>query len=416
MFFSKLFRRIAALLFVLLTGIFTLIATLYGSLPDSFSVQEGQLLTVQKILPIGVAYAPEGVAASKPFSGRLAGEYYSVDLKLLGFIPIKSAKVSVVGKSYVVPLGTPFGIKIFTDGVLVVGITGVDTQNGTENPAKKAGIKLGDVIVQIDGKNVTVNEDIAAAIEKSNGKAVKVTLRRKNMTFTVELQPVKSQIDHKYKAGMWVRDSSAGIGTLAFYCPGTGIVTGLGHAICDVDTGDVLPLSSGDLVGAQITGVTKGQSGIPGELRGRFVETVYYGALLANGDTGVYGRLKDTPQNQDAVEVAMKQQVKQGSAQILATVDENGPAWYDCVIEKVHFNDESPTQNMVIHMTDPTLLEKTGGIVQGMSGSPVLQNGLLVGAVTHVFVNDSTRGYGIFAENMLATAKGLGEEVLQKAG
>ncbi|MCL2884594.1 MAG: SpoIVB peptidase, partial [Oscillospiraceae bacterium] len=235
-------------------------------------------------------------------------------------------------------------------------------------------------------------------------------LKRDNIVFDAQLTPVKSVTENRYKAGMWVRDSAAGIGTLTFYVPGTNIFAGLGHAICDTDTGETMPLASGEIVPARIYSIKPGVAGTPGELRGGF-EMGSLGSLTVNGDTGTYGQLTSLPAVHDAVPVAMKQEVKPGAAQILTTIDGTDPVLYDVRIDQVKYSDASPTRNLVITITDPRLLDKTGGIVQGMSGSPILQNGKLVGAVTHVFVNDPTRGYGIFAENMLKTADSVAQSL-----
>ena len=208
---------------------------------------------------------------------------------------------------------------------------------------------------------------------------------------------------------MWVRDSSAGIGTLTFYSPSSQVFAGLGHPVCDVDTGETLPLSSGEIVPAKIYSVNRGVSGTPGELRGGF-EKGTLGNLTVNGETGIYGTLSNLPTLNDPVPVAMKQQVKSGSAQVLTTIDGTTPKLYDIRIDQVRYNDSSPTRNMVIVITDQELLDKTGGIVQGMSGSPILQDGKLIGAVTHVFVNDPTKGFAIFAENMLKTAETVAQQ------
>ena len=240
-------------------------------------------------------------------------------------------------------------------------------------------------------------------------------MRRGNLTFSVEVTAVKSVSEERYKLGAWVRDSSAGIGTLTFYDPGSGIFGGLGHAVCDIDTGEILPLQSGEVVPVNISGVVRGEVGEPGELRGSFAKGSVLGTLAQNGETGVYGQMRGFLTNQEAMSVAMKQEVHTGSAQIITTIDSGGYQYYDVQIEKVHFNDGSPTRNLIVRITDETLLEKTGGIVQGMSGSPIIQDGKLVGAVTHVFVNDPTRGYGIFAENMLKTAASVSEDLQNPA-
>lgn len=241
------------------------------------------------------------------------------------------------------------------------------------------------------------------------------TVRRGNLTFSVNVTPAKSASENRYKLGAWVRDSSAGIGTMTFYDETSGIFGGLGHAVCDIDTGEILPLQSGEVVPVDINGVVKGVSGEPGELRGSFAKGETLGALTQNGETGVYGKLRNFTAQEERVEVAMKQDVHTGAAQIITTIDGSGPQYFDVELEKVHFNDSSPTRNIIVKITDEKLLEQTGGIVQGMSGSPIIQDGKLVGAVTHVFVNDPTRGYGIFAENMLKTAATVEEELQDPA-
>ena len=207
-----------------------------------------------------------------------------------------------------------------------------------------------------------------------------------------------------YKAGFWVRDSSAGIGTLTFYDPENLSFAGLGHAVCDVDTGTVLPFSSGEIVTAAITKVKKGTAGAPGELGGTFTGTERLGTVKINNETGLYGTL-EYEIGGISVPLAPKQEIYEGAAVILSTIDGTETAEYDIIIEKISLSDDSLTKNMIIRVTDDDLIEITGGIVQGMSGSPIIQDGKLVGAVTHVFVNDPTKGYGIFIENMLETAE-----------
>lgn len=210
-----------------------------------------------------------------------------------------------------------------------------------------------------------------------------------------------------YKLGLWVRDSSAGIGTMTFYDPTTQVFGGLGHAITDVDTGEILPLGSGEIVSVDIEGAVKGQGGQPGELRGSFHTYDTIGSLEENRETGVFGVLTTPPEGGLLLPVALRQEVHTGPAQIYTTIDGRTPQLFDIEIERVNLTDANPTRNMVIRITDPELLTATGGIVQGQSGSPIVQDGRLVGAVTHVFINDPSRGYGIFAENMIETVWSL---------
>ncbi len=383
------------------------------TLPDQFYTVEGRAISFSSMpaLSIEKASARDGVT---PASGNQNATRIGT-IKLFGIFPIKSAKVDTIAEKMLIPCGTPFGIKMFTDGVLVVGLNDVQTKEGAVNPAKAAGLKLGDSILTIDGKQMYTNEDVGAAIAAAEGKSLWLTIRRNGTDQALILTPALSDSDGKYKAGIWVRDSSAGIGTITYYDPATGCFGGLGHAICDVDTGDILPLMSGEVVEVSIHGIVKGQAGIPGELRGAFLSPQSVGSLLLNNETGVYGQMDYCPETiAKAMPLAMKQEVKTGKATILTTLDGKTPQEYEIEIERASIGSANLTKNMVIKVTDPTLLAKTGGIVQGMSGSPIIQNGKLVGAVTHVFVNDPTKGYGIFAENMLETAKSA--EELKQAG
>jgi len=221
--------------------------------------------------------------------------------------------------------------------------------------------------------------------------------------------PVKGAAGDKYIAGLWIRDSSAGIGTVTFYDKKSGTMAGLGHAICDVDSGETIPISGGELVSAKVMGCYKGADGAPGELCGVF-ETLALAALEVNGDTGVYGALNGGLPEGEPLPVAMKSEVKTGPAQIAVTVSGKEKKYYDVEITRVSSNLNSVQKNMTLRVTDPALIEATGGIVQGMSGSPLVQNGLIVGAVTHVFVNSPLEGYAIFAETMLETARRASEQ------
>ena len=235
---------------------------------------------------------------------------------------------------------------------------------------------------------------------------MKFEIKRNGETKIINFSAVISKETGTYKIGLWVRDSSAGIGTLTFYSPATGVVCGLGHGICDEDTEELLQLNSGELVSAEIIGVEKGGTGSPGQLKGRFTYNSI-GAIDSNTENGVYSFLKGNINLSNLTEVALKQEVEDGEAQILCTVDGTTPKLYSCRIKKRSSSFLSPTQNIIVTVTDKELLELTGGIVQGMSGSPIIQNGKLIGSVTHVLIDDPASGYGIFAENMLSTASDM---------
>lgn len=328
------------------------------------------------------------------------GNSYQMDLRLLGLIQIKEVNVQVVDRKVVALCGTPFGIKMVTDGVMVVGMGGIQSGSSSVNPAREAGIREGDVILSMDGEKVRSKKEVGWVVDSCTGKPVNVTVRRDEEILDYVINPVKSTVDQRYHIGLWVRDSSAGIGTMTFYDPQSNTFAGLGHAICDVDTGQIMPLSQGEIVNATITGVKAGRAGSPGELQGAFTSGSSSGELYVNSFDGVYGKFYQTPDYAQTIPMALSHEVKEGPAKMVTTVEGGKPRYFDIRIEKVAYNQEEPSKNMVIRIVDPQLLQLSGGIVQGMSGSPILQNGMLVGAVTHVFVNDPTRGYGIFAEQM----------------
>lgn len=373
-----------------------------ADLPDSFRIVAGEKFELNG-LPVGLS-GNDAIAADVSDGG--SGDYQS-DLKLFSVIEVKKVNVSVVRPTDVVPGGQAFGVKLYTQGVMVVGMSDVDTANGPKNPAYDAGIRKGDILLMIDGKAVNSNSEVSAAFSAAGGKTVKVVARRNGKNFTTQVKPRLSVSEKEYKAGLWVRDSTAGIGTITFYDPQNGIFAGLGHGICDIDTGELLPLMTGDAVKADIESIQRGTKGHAGELEG-MLQDEEIGSLRANCQTGVYGMTNGVMTGQK-IPVAMCQQVHPGSATILTSLDSTGPHSYQIMIVKVDYN-ASPTKNMVIRITDQTLIDQTGGIVQGMSGSPILQDGRLVGAVTHVFVDNPELGYGIFAENMLNDANTIAKQ------
>ena len=297
----------------------------------------------------------------------------------------------------VIPLGSAFGIKLFTDGVIVASLSDIYTEEGVCCPAAEAGILPGDYLLQADGQDIPDNGALARYIGSSQGEAISFQVRREDQVFSVEVTPVYGE--GSFKTGMWVRDSAAGIGTLTFYDPATGVFAGLGHGICDMDTNGVMALRSGEPAPITLSGIVKGQADSPGQLRGYFSSEESLGTLLANRETGVYGTLHQAPAG-EAVETLTREEVATGPVQLLVSLDETGPQLYEAEIQEI-INRDKTTKNLVVQVTDPRLLERTGGIVQGMSGAPILQNGKLAGAVTHVFTEDPTLGYGIFISNML---------------
>ena len=238
---------------------------------------------------------------------------------------------------------------------------------------------------------------------------MKLQLRRKDKVFFTDFKAAYSETEGKYKAGIWIRDSAAGIGTMTFLDKETGMFASLGHGVCDIDTGEILPVYEGDIVGATVNGCSIGQRGKAGELCGVF-SSESKGILYLNCQCGVYGKMNEKLTESKLYPVAFNDEVQKGKAQIISTVDETGPQVFDIEITKIS-KDNSEDKNLVIKVVDENLLSKTGGIVQGMSGSPIIQNGMLVGAVTHVFINDPTQGYAIFSRTMLSTMRSVQTEL-----
>lgn len=299
-----------------------------------------------------------------------------------------------------IPVGHTIGIKLFAEGVVVIGLAEVKTAQGTVTPAAACGLRVGDVIEEANGAEVASSEQFAALLQ--SGGTVDLGISRDGESLTLTAQPVLGE-DGAYRLGAWIRDSMAGIGTVTFYDPATGTFGALGHGVTDSDTGMLLPLGDGAVMDATVKAVKRGNAGEPGELKGSFNLTEDMGVLYANTDRGVFGTMDGCGlADGDPVPVAQPGEVHAGAAVILSNVKGDAVEAYDIEITRVLGS--ADTQNLLLQVTDDRLIEATGGIVQGMSGSPILQDGKLVGAVTHVMINDPQKGYGILIENMLDAA------------
>ena len=329
-----------------------------------------------------------------------AGET-EVTVNLFGLFPVKRVRVNVEEDIRLVPGGQAVGIALAMKGVMVVGVSDVAGQS----PARQAGLQAGDVIETVNGKPVMTGEELIALVEESKGKDMRIIFRRNDEAKETVLKPQLDKPTGVWRIGAWVRNSTAGVGTLTYYNPNDGSYGALGHAILDADTAKLLPVRTGALMQAEIVGVKKGQKGNPGELRGSFLRNQQVlGDIQQNTVLGIYGRM-DAPQSfyPEGLPVGYQESVEIGPAQILSTVDGEGVKAYDIRITHLSRQQSAAPKSMVIRVTDPELLEKTGGIVQGMSGSPIIQNGHIIGAVTHVFVDDPTQGYAVYIEWMLET-------------
>ncbi len=360
-----------------------------SQIPDEMTVYTVGKSNFNTFLPVEVNYTQ-----------TQSGE---ADAKIFGLVKVKQINVSMQSPKKVRLCGDIFGVKMYSDGVMVVGLSDFASYGGSVNPARDAGICEGDIIKSVNGTKVYTNNDFSQSIQNASKNIELEILSKNGAKKNITLTPQYSVTDKCLKTGLWVRDSAAGIGTLTYIDPQSMIFGGLGHGICDSDTQNIIPVSGGDIVEASITDIRRGVKGSAGEIHG-YLCNKKIGEIKTNSVCGTFGKYTgELPEGKD-YEVALKQQVKTGKAQILCTLDNGQPKFYDISIDKINYKNNEPTKNMIITVTDKELIAQTGGIVQGMSGSPIIQNGKFVGAVTHVFVNDPTCGYAIFAENMLRAA------------
>ena len=363
------------------------------NLPDKIYTNN---ISVSSLAPLGNTIAKDENGDNK------------YEIKLLGMIPLKSIEVQKVDNLKVSLGGIPIGVRVSSDGVIVVGYSEIEINNNKEeSPGKLGGLEIGDIILKINDIEVYNATDLLKIIKESDNGLLKMDILRHNQNLTKTIQ-CKKEDDEDYKIGLWVRDSTAGVGTMTFYDPLSSKFGALGHPITDFDTNEPFLIKKGDILDSSIISVRKGEKGSPGELRGVFVnEDNPCGNIEKNTQSGIYGKIENNNtlnQKCTLIPVGFKNEITIGKAKIVTTIDENGPQEYDIEIEKLMDQNAPDSKSMVIKITDEKLLGKTGGIVQGMSGSPIIQNGKLIGAVTHVLVNKPDTGYGIYIEWMLQDA------------
>jgi len=328
---------------------------------------------------------------------------YQMEVKLFGFLPFKQVGISVIQEEELIPVGKPVGIYVKTDGILVIGVGEFQGEDGmTYSPADNI-LKSGDYIQKLNGEPVSEKNDFIDKIEQCEGQEQVITLERNGELMDVRVQPRKNQYGF-YKIGTWVRDNTQGVGTMT-YIDSQGNFGALGHGINDVDTSTLLDTNDGTLYETEIVSIRKGENGTPGEMTGMimYTDSRILGDITENTERGLFGVCNQKAMGMataNPLPIAFKQEIQEGYAQIISTVD-GTTQYYDIEITGVRLDNNNINRGIELTITDPELLAITGGIVQGMSGSPILQNGRIVGAVTHVLVNDPTRGYGIFIENML---------------
>lgn len=390
-------RKAVGLVLALLIGLgyFSPLNQTLRTLPTHLALTRGQTHTVQLGAPLtlsrrsgtlAVLSSGDETLRTVSLAAETAGTS-ELTLSLLGILPVRRVEVEVGGDKRLIPGGMAVGVALRTDGVLVVGTGGV---SGGESPAVRSGIRAGDVLRTVNGVHITSSQQLTGLIESAGASPLLVEYSRDGAVLTTSLTPVWDETTGTPRIGAWVRDSTAGVGTLSFYDPDTAGYAALGHAITDGDTGQVLTVSQGQILAADIVGVQRGKKGAPGELKGSFLSSpTVLGTLEHNGVLGIYGTLDAPAANPlypDGLPVGLRSGVHTGPAQILSTVDGTGPQAFDVEITRVNPQSAPAQKSMVVHVTDQRLLDATGGIVQGMSGSPIIQDGRIIGAVTHVCV------------------------------
>lgn len=401
----KIYKKIIIIIFLLLVFVYVCNISL---LPSNYIIIQGEKLNIYTLFGLTLKQKDnyQTIQTASNINNTKINQLGKTNfsLNLFNLFALKNINVNVIPKTTVIPMGNAIGMKLYTEGVLVVGMSEIEGRKPYEN----SGIKEGDRIVQINKKQIDNTDDLVEAVNQSNGQKMSVKYIRNEKTITTSIEPVKDK-NNQYKMGLWVRDAAAGVGTLTFYEPSSSMFAALGHGILDIDTSELIKIANGELVTTSILSITKGSKGNPGEIRGTIENGYNIGKINKNTNFGVFGKLDKTPylniQNKNEMEVALREEIKTEKAEIICELENGKVEHYNIKIQKVFTNNNKDNKSMLIKITDERLIEKTGGIIQGMSGAPIIQNGKFVGAVTHVLVNDPTMGYGVFADIMIKQMK-----------
>lgn len=360
-----------------------------------------------KIIKVEKVSSNQIVSVSSGISNSLGSEKFEVSYKLFGIFPLRSGEVEVMTPMKLLPGGQSIGVTLQTKGVMVVGQAPVVDKSGRKAfPAKEAGIEVGDILLKIDNQEVRTDQDVSNAVhlageEKGN---VNVLFKHQDQILEKIIKPIFCVETGRYRMGLFVRDEAAGVGTLSFLDPVSMQYGALGHVITDADTNQKIEVSKGKIIASSIYGIEKGKRGHPGEKLGSFISnSAFIGTIEKNTMTGIFGTMSGqvvNPYFDQAISVGWESEVKVGPAKIYTVIQGEKIEEFNINIDRVMHN-RTDSKNMIVRVTDPRLLDVTGGIIQGMSGSPIIQDGKIIGAVTHVFVNDAQRGYGVFIQNML---------------
>ena len=409
--YRKILKKASICLFLLIIYIYVLVL---DYIPDKLTIFEGENLSLKTFFGITVDSDEEVLTVSADTGEKTIYKVGTEKLSVNLFhkFSLKDVEVSVLPKTTVIPVGNIAGVKLYTNGVLVVGMSEIEGEdNKSYKPYENSGIEEGDTIVKVNDTTIYSTDDLIENINLSKGEQLQIQYIHDEETKECSITPVKTDKE-EYKLGLWVRDSAAGVGTVTFYEPSTQKFGALGHGITDIDTGELLNIASGEFVTAEILNIKKGEDGNPGKIQGIVDGQETIGEISKNTEFGIYGKIEDLSSlNIDAskeMEVALRDEIQLGKATILCSLDNETVQEYEIEITKIYKENNYDNKSMEIKVTDERLIEKTGGIIQGMSGSPIIQNGKFVGAVTHVLVNSATEGYAVFGDLMIKQSKEVG--------
>lgn len=409
-------KNIFKVLLILLLLIIYIYVTSIQSIPDNIVIFEGESIGLKTIFGLKAYIETEKDEIIDTISHNENTRISSsgrktLKLNLFENIFLKDVNIDVLPKTTVIPVGSVAGIKLYTSGVLVVGMSEIEgMDNKMYKPYENTGIEEGDTIVSINNNKIETTEELVKEVNSSNGNEIEVQYIHENKTLQCSIIPVKTG-NKEYKLGLWVRDSAAGVGTVTFYEPSTGYFGALGHGITDIDTEQLIDISSGEFVTTKILNIVKGESGNPGKIQGTVENQKNIGTIYKNTRFGIFGKVDNlnslNTSSLKQMEVALRDEIQLGKAKIRCSLENGKIEEYEIQIEKIYKDNNYDNKSMFIKITDSRLLDKTGGIIQGMSGSPIIQNGKFIGAITHVLVNNPQEGYAVFGDVMLKQMKSV---------
>lgn len=372
------------------------------NIPDSILLFKGENFNVKTALGIKINENADKkiIQTSADIDTENFVEKKTLSVSFLNIFTIKEIEINEIPQAEVVPLGNIVGLRLYASGVLVIGKTEIKG----EKPYKTSTIKEGDLITAVNSKKVETTTDLITSVNDSKGNSIEITYVREGIIYTTTIEPVKTDKD-EYKIGLWVRDGAIGVGTISYYEPSTKYFAALGHPIIDTDTGEIVSIKEGELVNASVISIKKGEGGNPGEIKGSLKSDEKIGQISTNTEFGIYGTLDNLSSlnidKENKIKVALREEIKTGDAKVLLTLEDGIRKEYDVKIKKIYKNNDKDNKSMLIEIVDEDLKNLTGGIIQGMSGAPLIQNGKFIGAITHVLVNNPELGYAVFGDLMI---------------